>query len=1204
MSSENVMTKNDQGVSVFKVVPPQDGGWSLMPMENLLRGLRNADDMISLELFGVNGVINYGVRTTHSGSLNGMFNAYFPLAQISSHKMGRVPGEIGEEDRGDWLALDEDEHAVVQTLGLARESYLPLRIFEDRIIQQAQMDPLAGVIGVISSNTTQAGTGSGDRLGIRLVIRPAPENWNAPWQNFMQARRDGDDRTPRPGGPGGPSSSQSGPSLSTIASLGGLAAVGIGNYFLWNSGDAPNVPGMILFNAVAVAAGILGYWLAGKFRGGKKRPYLDEPLVEEKLKSLAFWSELQIVRIYRNEGDEFLARDGLEQVVDCIRSFDDPAGNSWNPGQIHRYSGMSVARREYRHSKLVGNNRILGWLTGQDRDLHPFVGGSQILGWLDAKRAEHTILSAREVSTVWHLPLGMNEMASMERVASGALIPFLGDLSSGSEDSGPLVGMAGDREIRFPESSMEKHVLVLGRSGTGKSTFIKHIINHKLRRKAEGKDDGAVVVIDPHADLVREILQLVPVEIAHKVRLLDFGRQDRVPGLNLVDPNLFTDRDRCVDTIISTVRHLWETWGGRLEDILKNSLMIVYEFNCHAKTSPNEMLTMLDILLLLQDGVVSGRGREQTTEMSAFQRHCLSRVSDPRLKQWFNMYLAWPRDTRAEAVGPVFSRIGAYAAHRRASVIMGQRETTIMLSDVLSEGLVLLVSTAQGTVGKGPAALMGGTIVSLVESALRDQESLPPDQRAKCLLICDEFQTVTGADWEGLFAEIRKYGCSMMLATQSISRLDTSERKLKAGILGNVGVIVGYQMSAEDAHIISSEMDSDRVTENLLVNLYPHHCCVRINSSTICYPAFSMKTLPPPDLTHGSQEAVDRVLEESLAYTTDWQEAWDSLSLEMEQQLVDGGPKIGAGTMPGPDGGTDGDSRSGSTYDRQVDQEAAGRLAPNPHQSPASNLDIEADSSTKADPDLGPDLGLSPGLGSGGPPPPRRSRDDARPAEREFSVPPADVMAEFVEERVAEPVLEPVSESISKQVAEPAVELVSEAVAEASFGPAAESGPALESVLETVLEGDPAPDDVAGVAVVAGAVPTVPSGGRGRRGKRQNPRPVPESARQASRLDGGVIDYINDPNTRDEGLRVAMDNRLGEQVSRAFKQANKAAEKKAEELAKELADQRMEPELEKARQEAYLQGLREARGEVVEEELGDGKGPRRLGILRRAGTGK
>ena len=199
-----------------------------------------------------------------------------------------------------------------------------------------------------------------------------------------------------------------------------------------------------------------------------------------------------------------------------------------------------------------------------------------------------------------------------------------------------------------------------------------------------------------------------------------------------------------------------------------------------------------------------GQGKNTKTEMSSFQRMVLSRVRDPRLKQWLRMYLDWPREVRAEAVGPVHSRIGAYASDERASVIMGQRESTILLGDVLSEGLVLLVSTAQGSIGKGPAALMGGTVVSLMESALRAQESLPPSQRARCLLVCDEFQTVTGADWEGLFAEIRKYGCSMMLATQSLARLDTSERKLKAGVLANVGVIIGYQMAAEDARIISA----------------------------------------------------------------------------------------------------------------------------------------------------------------------------------------------------------------------------------------------------------------------------------------------------------------------------------------------------------------------------------------------------------------
>ena len=314
--------------------------------------------------------------------------------------------------------------------------------------------------------------------------------------------------------------------------------------------------------------------------------------------------------------------------------------------------------------------------------------------------------------------------------------------------------------------------------------MMKHILAHKLERKAQGRDNGAIVVIDPHADLVRDTLKMVPPEIADKVRLLDFGRMDRVPGINLVDPHLFTDRDRCVDTIIGTVKHLWEHWGGRLEDLLKRSLSIVYEFNAHPDTPRNEMLTMLDILTLLDEGKQVQSGRDTRTEESDFQQHVLSRVTDLRLKEWFRAYLNWPRDTRAEAVGPVHSRIGAYAADARASVIMGQRESTIKLSDVLSEGLVLLVSTAQGSIGVQPAALMGGTMVGLVDSALREQENVAREDRAKCLLVCDEFQTVTGANWEGMLAESRKYGCSLMLATQSLARLDTPGAEVEGRCLG------------------------------------------------------------------------------------------------------------------------------------------------------------------------------------------------------------------------------------------------------------------------------------------------------------------------------------------------------------------------------------------------------------------------------------
>ena len=863
--------KHEEQVSVFKVVGSQDGGWSLMPMENLLRGLRNHNEMLSLELFGVDGVVNYGVRSSNGSSVGGVLSSYFPQADIESH----LQDKDNEVDRNDWLYLNEGEYALVQPVGFLRESFLPFRVFDDGTIEQNKVDPLAGVIGLLAGTTRPVGGNYGGRLGLRLVLRPAEENWNAPWQDRMQQRRDGEDRKVKSG------AADTGMSTGTMMALLGLTVMGGGNFLFWEQG---NYLGLGLFNGLAGALGLGGVALARKFGGNKSRTYMDELLVEAKLKSLAFWSELQLIRVFRT-GDPNMrdttdvAKENVYQLLDCLRAFDDPAGNSWDPGKMLEFNGEMVFQGKYGR--------------------HPFVGGGHVLSWLNPKRAQRTALSAREVASVWHPPLGVDEMASMDRTAAGVLVPYLADLIGGDEDSGPLVGVGSKgEEIRLPESAVRKHAVILGRSGVGKTTMVKHVVDYKLKRKAAGKDNDAIVVIDPHADLVRDILKMVPPSIAHKVRLLDFGRMDRVPGINLVDPYLFPDRDRCVDTIIGTVKHLWEHWGGRLEDLLKRSLLIVYEFNQHPETSRDQMLTMLDILALLEDGEQVGSGRDAKTVMSDFQRFVLSRVNDARLKQWFQAYLGWDRSLRAEAVGPVHSRIGAYASDQRASVIMGQRESTIMLSDVLTEGLVLLVSTARGTIGEGPAALMGGTMVSLVESALRGQENIPQRDRARCLLVCDEFQTVTGANWEGLLAEIRKYGCSLMLVTQSLARLDTPERKLKAGILGNVGCIVGYQMSAEDARIIAPEMDQDRVQEKYLVNLNPHNCYVRINSDTRCYPAFSMLTLPPPDEVRGSEESERAVLAASEAYTCDWREASERLNEEVRERL-ESSNKIGGGSEEG-----------------------------------------------------------------------------------------------------------------------------------------------------------------------------------------------------------------------------------------------------------------------------------------------------------------
>ena len=431
-------------------------------------------------------------------------------------------------------------------------------------------------------------------------------------------------------------------------------------------------------------------------------------------------------------------------------------------------------------------------------------------------------------------------------------------------DPGPLVGRSqpGGGEVRLPESSVRRHTLILGGSGVGKSTLLRRVLAHRLRLKAEGRDDDAIVVIDSCGDLARDTLRLLPPFLAHRVRFLDFGDGSRVPAVNFLDPSLFPDRDRCVDGFVSVFRQLWDHWGARLEDIVRRGLSILYEFNFHLDTPEGGMLTVLDLPRLLGCSAAAP---------DDFQSRALSRVSDPALAGWFRSYAAWDPRIRAEASGPVSSCIGAYSAGAGSRAVLGQRRSAVDLDQVLPAGMVLLVSTGLGRIGPAPSALVGGAVVGLLEHALRGQWELPESRRRGCLLVCDDFQAVAGVDWGSMLAEARKYGASLMLAAQSLAGLGAPERRLNAGILGNVGVLAGCRMSPEDARIIAPEMDGgmdpERFGERDLVNLAPFRCVARVVTDSGSHPAFAMDLLPPPEEVPRAEGVEGLVLDTSRSYT-------------------------------------------------------------------------------------------------------------------------------------------------------------------------------------------------------------------------------------------------------------------------------------------------------------------------------------------------
>ena len=458
-----------------------------------------------------------------------------------------------------------------------------------------------------------------------------------------------------------------------------------------------------------------------------------------------------------------------------------------------------------------------------------------------------SVLGVRETACLWHPPGAGDETPLVERSGSRALLP-----SARGVRGGALVGdttAGAKREIRFPEDLLRRHHLYVARTRMGKSTLMHHVVSHKLMEKAEGKDNDAIVVVDPHADLVAGILEQVPESLVDKVRLIDLADETRSPGINLLDTRVFADRDRTADSVVRVARGLWDQWGPRMQSILEQTVKTLHEAN--EQVEAGEQYTILDGLKLLSD--------------ETFRKDALRRVSDPYLLEWWARdFGRWHHQYRAEALAPVQTRLSYYASSKRARAILGQRRSTIDLRRTIHDGGVLLVSTAQGMVGRDVAALVGASLLNLVDSVIREQGGLAFLHRRGALVVVDEMQSMPGVDYESMLSELGKFGASFILATQSLAKLDDLSPTMRDTILANVGCLAVFQVAGNDARQLVWELGKERVVEDDVTSLDVHHCYVRATVGQERMPAFSMMVRKPED---GDTDVADRIRAATEGYT-------------------------------------------------------------------------------------------------------------------------------------------------------------------------------------------------------------------------------------------------------------------------------------------------------------------------------------------------
>ena len=476
-------------------------------------------------------------------------------------------------------------------------------------------------------------------------------------------------------------------------------------------------------------------------------------------------------------------------------------------------------------------------------------------------------------------------MPSPRGVKGGALV---GDTTAGRA-----------RPIRFPEDTLRRHHLYVARTRMGKSTLMHHLIVHKMREKAAGRDGDAIVVVDPHADLVDGVLQHVPESLVDRVRLINLADDRGAPGINLLDTRIFADRDRTADSVVRVARGLWDQWGPRMQSILEQTVKTLHEANEHPRTSEHEQFTILDGLRLLS--------------IDGFREDLLKRVSDPYLLEWWARdFGKWRQEYKSEALAPVQTRLSYYASSKRARAILGQPRSTIDMRSTILEGGILLVSTAQGTVGRDVAALVGASLLNLVDSVIREQGGLPPERRRGALVVVDEMQSMPGVDYESMLSELGKFGASFVLATQSLAKLHDLSPTMRDTLLANVGCLAVFQVAASDARELVWEMGKDRVTEDDIVSLPVHHCYVRATVGTERMPAFSMEVRKPE---RGDPDRAARLRDAASSYVTTADEiaAQQAEARKRMEDFRDGMKRL----KNGEGGSKDGKEESGPAEDAE-----------------------------------------------------------------------------------------------------------------------------------------------------------------------------------------------------------------------------------------------------------------------------------------------
>jgi hypothetical protein len=451
---------------------------------------------------------------------------------------------------------------------------------------------------------------------------------------------------------------------------------------------------------------------------------------------------------------------------------------------------------------------------------------------LPALLEKSSIFSTSELATMYHFPdARYNKIPTIKWMDYKVLAPPI-NLPEDGIVLGKSVYRGVEKLVKFKREDRTKHQYIVGKSGSGKSVLLW---NQAIQDISNGE---GVCVIDPHGDLIEDIVACIPKERAKDVIVFEPGDKERPMGVNLLDVKSAEDQDRASLDAMEIFIKLFgnEIFGPRIQHYFRNGCLTLM-------ADEDEGATLIDIPRLFID--------------DDFQRYKVSKVKNPVVRAFWEHEMAQTGQREKQEMIPYFtSKFGPFVTNTTMRNIIGQTKSAFDIREIMDTGKILLINLSKGKIGGINAQLLGLILVSKINMAAMARGEMPRDQRKDFYLYVDEFQNFATDTFASILSEARKYRLNLIMAHQYIAQLSEGaggiaigqkDSKIRDAVFGNVGTMMSFKVGAEDGEYLEKEY-APELSQQDIIGIANYKAYLKLNIDNTSSRPFSLETLYDPSL--------------------------------------------------------------------------------------------------------------------------------------------------------------------------------------------------------------------------------------------------------------------------------------------------------------------------------------------------------------------